>query len=320
MQRSLSNSKYSRCSILSYIALLFLTVLPVSAQDFEKGLSAAKTGDYVSAFNELTPLAESGNVQAQRILGLLYSRGDGVEKNLPEAFKWWQRAAAKGDAVAQFSLGRMYHYGQGITKDPSEALRWYRLSADQGNSWAQGTLGIIYETGDGVPQNFVEAIKWLRLAADQGEVIAQKRLGILYGSGKGPTLSYPIAIEWLTRAALNGATDANEKLINIIEEGDNVPYKFLMPVFLGSQLIQGEICLKDKSITAFSKDSITTGMKIIDEMYSTQPLNGSNATQQLFAATVEVFRKKTDMEDDPITCSLSTFFFMGLAAKDLLDI
>ena len=58
---------------------------PVAAQDFDKGLAAAQAGDYATALQEWTPLAEQGNVIAQFLLGIMYNNGQGVIQDYKEA-------------------------------------------------------------------------------------------------------------------------------------------------------------------------------------------------------------------------------------------
>ena len=89
--------------------------------------------------------------------------------------------AERGDVEAQKALGRMYLDGQ----DYAEGVRWYRLAADQGDAGAQGLLGAAYANGQGVPQDDAKAIRWWRLAADQGLALAQVNLGVMYGTGRG---------------------------------------------------------------------------------------------------------------------------------------
>ena len=56
------------------ISLAFLMTLssPVAAQDFQKGLTAHQAGDFATALQEWTPLAEAGDAYAQAILGVMY--------------------------------------------------------------------------------------------------------------------------------------------------------------------------------------------------------------------------------------------------------
>ena len=45
---------------------------PISAQDFQKEWEAAQSGDFETALQELTPLAEGGNYIAQYYLDAMY--------------------------------------------------------------------------------------------------------------------------------------------------------------------------------------------------------------------------------------------------------
>ena len=75
------------------IALLIMLAAPISAQDFQKGLEAAKSGDFETAFKEWTPLAERGESDAQYNLGLMYENGWGVPQDYKEAVRLYTLAA-----------------------------------------------------------------------------------------------------------------------------------------------------------------------------------------------------------------------------------
>ena len=57
------------------LAFAISLALPVSAQDFGKGLAAYNAGDYATALKEWKPLAETGNEVAQYNLGFMYDYG-----------------------------------------------------------------------------------------------------------------------------------------------------------------------------------------------------------------------------------------------------
>ncbi|MEL0293952.1 MAG: tetratricopeptide repeat protein, partial [Alphaproteobacteria bacterium] len=90
------------------LSLLTLLSAPALGADFDKGLTAAKRGDYATALREWMPLAEQGHARAQYNLGLMHHNGYGVEQDDAMALKWWQRAAEQGLADAQYNLGVMY--------------------------------------------------------------------------------------------------------------------------------------------------------------------------------------------------------------------
>ena len=121
-------------------------------------------------FDQLKAKAESGDAEAQSILGSDYYFGRGLTQDYNEAVTWSRKAAEQGNARSQCLVGLMYAQGHGVLNDNSEAVRWFRKSADQGFSVAENKLGMAYWFGDkGVPENLVEAYKWLSLAAAQGD-------------------------------------------------------------------------------------------------------------------------------------------------------
>ncbi len=127
--------------------------------------AAFEKGDYKSALLLGRPVADQGDSRAQSLLGLIYLNGRGVQRNDPEAMKWYRRAADQGDADAQVRIGDMYFEGRAVAQDYPEAARWYRLAADSGNATAQYNLGILYAKGEGVPLDNVLAHMWINLAA-----------------------------------------------------------------------------------------------------------------------------------------------------------
>ena len=112
----------------------------------------------------LRQAAEQGEPGAQRALGRLYLRGNGVEQNACESARWYHRAAVQGDRLAQHRLGELYATA-GALQDYTTAAWWYRRAAEQGHTAAQLRLGQLYRDGNGVPQDYVAAYRWIHLAA-----------------------------------------------------------------------------------------------------------------------------------------------------------
>ncbi len=123
-------------------------------------------GDFPSALSAARPLAEKGDVQAQKILALLYSSGWGVPQDYQKAAAWYEKAAVQGWMAAQVNLGSLYATGKAVPQDDSKALFWWRKGADQGAAQAYYNLGASYENGRGVPQDFKEAAALYRRAAE----------------------------------------------------------------------------------------------------------------------------------------------------------
>ncbi|MHB8621897.1 MAG: tetratricopeptide repeat protein [Sulfuricaulis sp.] len=136
---------------------------PVSAPvlDYQAGAAAYDSGDYIQARRIWQPLAEQGDIQAQRGMGKLYEKGRGVERNFTQAFKWYRPAAEKGDAESQYRLSVAYGYGLGVQKDEATAIMWLRKAAANGQKRAQKSLAKGYEDGlFGLPRDPVKAKYW----------------------------------------------------------------------------------------------------------------------------------------------------------------
>ena len=160
--------------ILSFVTILvMLAGVPALAQDYNKGVAAFQAGDFETALKNWMPLAEKGDAEAQRNLGVMFQQGTGVLQSDTEAVKWYRRAAESGHGRAQQNLGVMYEEGAGVIQDFAEAAKWYRLSAAQGNLFAKLNLGVFFERGiPGAPRDLVRAHMWYNLAAAQGHTDA----------------------------------------------------------------------------------------------------------------------------------------------------
>jgi uncharacterized protein len=77
----------------------------------------------------LEPEAEKGNPAAQNLLGIHYLRGEVVEQNLDEAFKWFMKAAEQGYSEAQLNIGKIHADGEGVSQDYKKAEFWYLKAA-----------------------------------------------------------------------------------------------------------------------------------------------------------------------------------------------
>ena len=87
--------------------------------------------DPVEGAKWLRKSADQGNAEAENMLGNLYVRGVGVEKNLDEAVSWLKKAAAQNEPHACYSLGVASEKGLGgMPQDTQAAIDWYRKAGD----------------------------------------------------------------------------------------------------------------------------------------------------------------------------------------------
>jgi TPR repeat protein len=172
-----------------------------NAGPFEDAEAAVRKGDYATALQLFRTLADQGNTHAQRNVGIMYLKGQGVPQNIAQATKWIRTAADGGLAEAQNEVGIFYQRGWGVERNDAEAVKWYRRAADQGLVASQVNLADTYALGRGVPQDFGEALKWYRLAADQGSPYAENVVGIAYEHGVYVAQDDAEAFRWYRRAA-----------------------------------------------------------------------------------------------------------------------
>ncbi|SNY90964.1 hypothetical protein SAMN04515647_1155 [Cohaesibacter sp. ES.047] len=174
----------------------------------EAAYSAYQRGYYLTAFDFATRLAGQGDVAAQTLLGELYYRGLGVERDVKEAASWFELAAAEKDAEAEFALGLLYARGQGVDKNTDKAIELFEKAAAQGQKHAQFNLGLIKLEGQLARQDLNEAIDLLTQSANQGLADAQYTLANIYRSQLFPTPELDKAAYWMLQAAKSGFADA----------------------------------------------------------------------------------------------------------------
>lgn len=146
----------------------------------EGGLNAFHERDYARAFKHLRPLADDGDPTAQCTLGhMFYDPQVGWRKaDHVESAKWFRRAAEQGNVEAQYLLGSMYSSNEGFespgamrrmaqrlkkTHAPNrdtEAYKWLCLAAKGGHTAADTLRKKLKK--DLTPERLAEAKALLR--------------------------------------------------------------------------------------------------------------------------------------------------------------
>jgi len=161
----------------------------------------------------LIAAASAGDPKALFQLGMRYSDGNSVKRNMTESAKWFERSADSGFAPAQYSLGSLFEKGIGVERDLVKATGWYEKAAVQGNARAMHNLAVIYAMGNppAMQPNMDTAVEWFKKAAQFGVKDSQFNLGILYGQGMGVPQNLVDSYKWFALAAKTGDSDANKK-------------------------------------------------------------------------------------------------------------
>lgn len=121
--------------------------------------------------------AKQNHITAQYNLAHILVFESSILNEHKEARYWCIKAADTGDQDAEYLLGFMCQRGIGGSKDLILAICSYTKAAKQGNSSSQLRLGDIYRTNEDV-KNLKESLYWYMKAAENGNEKAQKILGL----------------------------------------------------------------------------------------------------------------------------------------------
>ena len=132
---------------------------------YNSGLALKKAGDYAEALRLFMLAAEAGSAEAASSVSGMYLKGEGVEKDDEESFRWNKKAAELGDPDSMFILAHAYSGGTNVVeKDLSKALFWAK-KAEQARD-------------GGVLFNFADSGLCVRLALDcQRDVVSLRGCG-----------------------------------------------------------------------------------------------------------------------------------------------
>lgn len=178
--------------------------------------------EYKQAFSRFKTAADMGTVPAERVLGLCYENGWGVEKDIDKAILWFQKAADDGNFNAQRSIGLLYKNGIGFQKDFRKAVDFFKKAAEAGVTDAQCNIAFCYINGEGIAKDASKAVYWWQKAAESGSAIAQMNLATCFFKGEGVDQDFKKAAYWWQKAAEGGNAEALYSLSSCYADGKGV--------------------------------------------------------------------------------------------------
>jgi len=153
-------------SALWHIALLVVVVYITEISDAQADM----------VFDFQMKLAQKGNAEAQFKVGEMYESGRGVEKNMIEAKRWINKAAAQGNQAAGYKLLYYDLQQQGVTRDNKAKLGELQDAARDGDGYAQYYVGLMHSRGVGLKTNSTAALDWLGKASLLGVTAAEAEI------------------------------------------------------------------------------------------------------------------------------------------------
>ncbi len=168
------------------------------------------------AFYWLEKSAASENPVSLDQLGLCYSHGVGVEANSQKALDLFRKSAQAGYPIAAEHIAMAYMFNVGLEQltETDDAKYWIEKLSNKGNLEAQNFLGNMYMTGKGVPKDECKAANIYKSLVDKNYIYGFTNLALCYLNGKGVEKDTKKAKEYLEYARSMGSEDAIEIMKN----------------------------------------------------------------------------------------------------------
>ncbi len=97
----------------------------------------AEPPNYQDAFAWFSNAAAGGYPQAQYMTGFMLMQGQGTDRSVPLAVKFFRDAAERDHVSAQYVLGQIYVKGLGVAADKNAGKEWLTKAAQNGSRDAQ---------------------------------------------------------------------------------------------------------------------------------------------------------------------------------------
>ena len=193
--------------------------------------------DYELAFDYFSKAAKKGHMNALYNLGLCYYHGQGTTQDYDSAVVYLRKAAEMGHAMAQYKYANCYNFGFGTQgKNVSEAIKWYEMAAAQGVNLAKNNVAWLYLFHDpanslaglsitkslGFPSNYEKGIRYFKECENEGIWESSMGLGRAYSNGIGVRQDEALAIKYYEKALDHGCYNALISLGYCYGEGKGV--------------------------------------------------------------------------------------------------
>ncbi len=167
--------------------------------------------DYDEAIKYFKLGAEFKDYKSSELLGYIYEKGIGVQKDEKKAFKYYQKAA-RHSYTAAYKVGMFFKE----IKRYKDAFKYFEKAAYR-NTDASIELGIMYEKGlYKEKKSTKKALKYYQLAYNKSQSgIAAYNIGLLFEYGKGEVnKSEKLAKFWYKKSDYKKAKERLEALNN----------------------------------------------------------------------------------------------------------
>ena len=154
-------------------------------------------------------------------IGVMLQNGQGVEKSLDRAFKFYTKAATLNNKYAQHNLAMMYKTGNGVGKDLKSAVNWMTKASEQNHLESIKVLATMYYSGTEVTKDLGKAYNLYLKASNQGDLQSKINVAVMILKGEHVKKDIKLGVRWIESAAQGGLFGAQLALARMYcgEEG-----------------------------------------------------------------------------------------------------
>lgn len=216
-------------------------------------------------FQQTQKLADTGDVNAQLVMGYSYLYGDnGVDVDYDKAFAYYAKAAMQNDNVALNNLGSLYYSGIGIGRDTTKAAILFEKATKLGNAEATVNLAFMMITGNGIAKDNKAALDLFDRGAKLNNPTAKFMSGYAYYKGNQRPRDYKKAAELIKSAAVAKFDEAQYVLALMYINGMGLPQNYGNAVkYLKEAVAQGNV----SAMTTLG-DILVRGEKYSKDLYT----------------------------------------------------
>jgi Fe-S cluster biogenesis protein NfuA len=149
----------------------------VRFKEHRRALAAYRAKDYETAKAIWEVEAKFKNDQAMTNLGLLYLKGEGVEKDFSKAKEWFEKASLYDNPSANYNLAQMYQGAIGVAEDVEKAIEYFRRAVAYNHQLASFRLGLLLLKDRTNIEYVKEGFESMLRAAKSGHAMAKIQMG-----------------------------------------------------------------------------------------------------------------------------------------------
>ncbi|GAB2219921.1 hypothetical protein Drorol1_Dr00007561 [Drosera rotundifolia] len=192
----------------------------VGAEENKEALRKSR-GEDDEDFQILDYQGQKGNAAAMYKVGIFYYYGlRGLRRDPSKALSWFLKAVEKGEPKAMELLGEIYARGAGVERNYTKAFELLKLAAKHQLYSAYNGIGYLYVKGYGVERkNYTKAREYFERAADNGDAGGHYNLGVLYLKGIGVKKDFKMAWRYFVMAFNAGQPKASYQLAKMFHTG-----------------------------------------------------------------------------------------------------